>query len=138
VANFAKLDANNTVLEVLFVHNNELLDDQGQEREELGIAFLTMLTRHLYWRQTSYNGTFRKNFAKIGSKYDPVLDAFVDAQPYPSWQLDAATAQWTAPVPRPPAPPDHYSSPGYFWDEPTQTWANVAYLVDGTFIRPEN
>ncbi|NBX75506.1 MAG: hypothetical protein EBQ92_03050, partial [Proteobacteria bacterium] len=40
MAHFAKLDQNNNVLEVYVVHNNELLDQNGQEQEWKGVWFL--------------------------------------------------------------------------------------------------
>lgn len=33
------------------------------------------------WKQTSYNGTFRYNFAGIGYTYDPIDDAFIPPMP---------------------------------------------------------
>ena len=76
MAHFAELDENNVVLRVIVVHNNELLDADGVEQEALGQAFCTNLLGG-NWKQTSYNGTFRKNFAGLGYTYDPVLDEFV-------------------------------------------------------------
>lgn len=80
------------------------------------------------WIQTSYNtqagvhklgGTpLRKNYAGVGFAYDPVRDAFIPPQPYPSWVLDEASCQWNAPVPMP-------SDGGrYRWDEPAQAWVS--------------
>ena len=40
MAHFAKLNENNIVLEVHCVHNNELLDENGNESEVKGIEFL--------------------------------------------------------------------------------------------------
>ena len=80
MASFAKIGLNNKVIEVLSVHNNELLDSNGVEQENIGIDFLTKLTGGSIWKQTSYNthggvhklgGTpFRKNHAGIGYTYD--------------------------------------------------------------------
>ena len=39
MAHFAELDENNVVKQVIVIHNNELLDDQGQENEVKGIEF---------------------------------------------------------------------------------------------------
>lgn len=76
MAHFAELDENNVVLRVIVVHNNELLDADGVEQETLGQAFCTNLLGG-NWKQTSYNGSFRKNYAGIGFTYDPTLDEFV-------------------------------------------------------------
>lgn len=77
MAHFAQLDENNVVMQVIVVHNNELLDN-GVEREELGIAFCkSLFGADTRWVQTSYNGNIRKHYAGIGYTYDPVADEFV-------------------------------------------------------------
>ena len=128
MATFAKIGLNNKVIEVLSVHNNELLDSNGVEQEQLGIDFLTGLLGGT-WKQTSYNtrggvhsleGTpFRKNHASFGSTYDAVRDAFISPQPYPSWTLDEDTCQYEAPV----AMPD--DDKRYNWDEDTTNWIEI-------------
>ena len=55
MATFAKIGLNSKVIEVLSVHNNELLDSNGVEQENIGIDFLTKLTGWSIWKQTSYN-----------------------------------------------------------------------------------
>lgn len=116
MAHFAKLDERGNVTDVLVIKNSELLDSSGQEREELGVAFLILLLGWPYWKQTSYNGTIRKNFAGIGSIYDSERDAFIAPQPYDSWRLDDETCRWVAPVP---CPDDGKE---YIWDEETTRW----------------
>ena len=69
MAHFAKIGLNNKIIEVLSVHNNELLDSEGVEQEVNGIDFLTKLTGWAIWKQTSYNNNFRKNYAGIGFTY---------------------------------------------------------------------
>lgn len=99
MAHFAKLDQNNVVLEVHVVHNNELLDQNGVEQEWKGVWFLQNWSGgYPHWKQTSYNGNFRKNYAGIGYTYDPVRDAFIPPQPTPDAVLDEATCQWIVPV----------------------------------------
>lgn len=78
MAHFAKLDNNNIVLEVHVVHNNELLDENGQESEAKGIEFLVNWSGgYTNWKQTSYNGTFRGKYAGVGDTYDAQNDVFV-------------------------------------------------------------
>jgi hypothetical protein len=99
MAHFAKLDENNIVLEVNVV-NNDVLDPLNEEGS--GIAFLTEWSGgYTNWKQTSYNGSMRKNYAGIGYEYRSDLDAFISPQPYPSWVLDEETCQWEAPTPYP-------------------------------------
>jgi hypothetical protein len=120
MAHFAKLDKSNIVIDVAVVSNEELLDN-GVESEEKGIVFLTIWSNgHYRWRQTSYNGSFRKNYAGIGYTYDETRDAFISPKPFPSWVLDEDTCQWQAPV----AMPDDESM-YYQWNETTQTWEVV-------------
>jgi hypothetical protein len=120
MAHFAKLDANNIVLEVNVVDNEHLLDANGVEHENLGIAFLVQWSGgYPYWKQTSYNGNFRKNYAGIGLIYDAGRDAFIEPQPYPSWILNETTCRWEPPVP--------YPTDGkyYAWDETTTSWVEI-------------
>ena len=81
------------------------------------------------WIQTSYNtkggvhsecGTpLRKNYAGTGFIYDSTLDAFYEAQPFPSWTLNESTCLWAPPMARPDAT-NHYH-----WDEPTYQGDNT-------------
>lgn len=117
MANFAKLDDNNVVLEVVVVHNNEILDENNIESEIKGCEFLTEWSGgHKNWKQTSYNGNIRKNYAGIGYTYDETIDAFIPPQPFPSWILDEETAQWNAPIPRP------NDNQVYVWNEELISW----------------
>ena len=115
MAHFAKLDENNVVTEVCVV-NNSVITHNGVEYEEAGIAFLTSITGHTSWRQTSYNGNIRKNYASPGYTYDPTREAFIPPQPFPSWILDESTCLWNSPIP---APSDGQP---YTWNEISGSW----------------
>lgn len=116
MAHFAKLNENNVVIDVCVVNNNELLDENGQESEIKGIDFLISLLGHQNWKQTSYNGKFRKNYAAIGYSYDPIHDAFISPQPFSSWNLDPETCKWIAPIEMP------QDGKVYRWNEETMSW----------------
>ena len=121
MAHFAQLDENNVVTQVIVVSNNELLDANGQEREELGVAFCQRLFGG-NWKQTSYNHGMRVRYAGIGYSYNADLDAFVPPKPYASWTLNNTTATWDAPKP---LPSDHGTgepAKHYFWNEEAQDW----------------
>ena len=123
MAHFAELDANNIVLRVIVVHNNELMDN-GQESEAKGIAFC----RSLFggnWKQTSYHANFRKNYAGVGYTYDATRDAFIPPQPYPSWVLNEETCQWEAPIPYPTDVGTPEVPKRYIWDESLVNWVEV-------------
>ena len=114
MGHFAKLNDNNVVLEVHVVNNAEL--DPANE-ETSGVAFLTEWSGgYTNWRQTSYNGNIRKNYAGIGYTYDEKRDAFIPPKPFESWVLNEDTCQWTPPTPRP------TDGKIYEWDEPTKAW----------------
>lgn len=114
MAHFAKLDENNIVIDVNVV-NNDVLDPSNEEAT--GIAFLSEWSGgYTNWKQTSYNGTFRKNYAGIGYLYDASRDAFIPPKPFDSWTLVEETCQWDAPIP--------YPTDGnfYLWHEGTLSW----------------
>ena len=115
MAHFAELDDNNVVLRVIVVGNKDTSTPDGTEVESIGVAFCQRLFGG-NWKQTSYNGNFRKRYAGIGYTYNETLDAFIPPQSYPSRTLDNATADWVAPVP--------YPTDGkmYSWNESTQSW----------------
>ena len=118
MAHFAEIGLNNTVLRVIVVHNNELMDENGQESEAKGAQFC----RNLFggtWVQTSYNGNFRKNYAGEGFTYDSTRDAFIAPKPFASWNLNEATCQWQPPTPMP------QDGAIYNWDEETTSWKQV-------------
>jgi len=78
VAHFAWLDDNNIVYQVSVVDNANLLDENGDESEAVGIAYLTSVHgAGKTWKQTSYNNNFRGTYAGIGYTYDSVNDVFV-------------------------------------------------------------
>lgn len=120
MAHFAQLDESNVVLQVIVIANDELIDSDGFELEQKGIDFCkTLFGEDTVWKQTSYNGKIRKNYAGIGFIYDEALNAFVPPQPYPSWLLNPDTAQWESPIPYPKDGKLHR------WDEPTLSWIEV-------------
>lgn len=116
MASFAKIGLNNKVIEVLSVNNEVLKDSNGVEQESIGVDFLTKLTGWAIWKQTSYNGNFRKNHAGIGYTYDEDRDAFIPKKPYASWVLNETTCLWEAPVVMP------NDGQKYNWNEQNQTW----------------
>lgn len=122
MAHFAKLGIDNIVLEVLVVNNVDCMTPQGEEREEIGVEFLKKLTGHEVWKQTSYNGSFRKRYAGHGYTYNSELDAFIPPKPYASWTLNTDTAAWDAPTPMPTTEGKIYT-----WNESTLSWDESEY-----------
>lgn len=75
MAHFAKIE-DNVVRQVIVVRNEDILDANGNESEAVGQAFIASIGLDGTWLQTSYNGSFRGNYAS-GCIYDPELDEFV-------------------------------------------------------------
>ena len=118
MAHFAEIDADNVVVRVLVVADDQ--EHRGQEylADDLGLGGT--------WLQTSYNthggvhllgGTpLRYNYAGIGSSWDGT--GFATAPPFASWTLDADYL-WQPPTPM----PDDGTL--YEWDEDSAAWVTV-------------
>lgn len=117
MAHFAQLDDNNMVINVIVVNNDEILDN-NIESEIKGIQFCENLLGGK-WIQTSYNGSFRKNYAGIGFKYDAERDAFIPPKPFNSWLLNEETCNWQAPKQKPD------DGENYIWDEDLLDWIKI-------------
>jgi hypothetical protein len=124
MAHFAKLDENNVVTQVIVVSNSDTADALGVEKEHIGAAFCEKLFGGT-WKQTSYNGNKRKNYAGIGYTYNADIDAFVPPKPFASWLLNEETAQWEAPTPMPEDAGTGDPPKRYQWDEVTVSWKEV-------------
>ena len=101
MSHFAKIDKDNIVTTVIVAEQDFI--NSGA----VGDSFL--------WVQTSYNNTFRKQFAAEGYTYDKTNDVFIRPKPFPSWTLDASF-DWQPPT----AMPD--DDKVYIWNEDTKAW----------------
>lgn len=113
MAHFAELDENNIVKQVLVVPNSVEHYGELYLSRDLGLGGT--------WKQTSYNGTIRKNYAGIGYTYDETRDAFIPPKPYNSWTLDEDTCLWDA--------PRGYPIDGlmYQWNEELLDWEAIVH-----------
>lgn len=121
MSNFAQIDENNVVQQVLVIDQAEI--DTGNWGDPAS------------WLQTSYNTrggvyytpntntpdpdqskAFRKNFAGVGYAWDGV--GFIPQKPYPSWSMNSFSYLWEAPIPM----PEPNNPPAYLWDEATLSW----------------
>jgi hypothetical protein len=122
MAHFAEIDQFGKVKRVIVVDNKDTADALGVEKEHIGAAFCEKLFGGV-WKQTSYNGNFRKNYAGIGYDWDEARNAFVPPKPFNSWVLDENTCHWKAPIPMP------TDGKMYSWNEGTQAWDEVAPMA---------
>jgi hypothetical protein len=117
MANFAQLDENNLVIQIIVISDDICGDYPFPDSEPLGQAYCQeIFGPETTWKQTSYNGSFRYNYAGVGFLYEDDADAFIPPKTFPSWLLDTNTYTWVAPIP--------YPSEGgsYYWDEEEQNW----------------
>ena len=107
MAHFAQLDGGNIVTQVIVVSNDDTSDSGGVETESIGVAFCQkLLGASTNWKQTSYNGNMRGNYAGIGYTYMSNVatlgvgstDIFISPQPYASWTVGVGTATWYPPA----------------------------------------
>ena len=110
MAHFAEVNEQNIVIRVLVVPNEQEHRGHDYLSNDLGLGGR--------WIQTSYNNRIRKNYAGIGMTYDPVRDAFIPPQPYPSWLLNEETCYWVPPIPYP------TDGQAYYWNEPSG-WVRI-------------
>ena len=119
MAHFAEIDADNNVIRVLVVPEDE--EHRGQEflADDLGLGGTWVQTSYkTYGNVHSEGGTpLRGNFAGPPGHYDPVADVFYTSQPFPSWSLDE-NYLWQ--------PPTYHPDDGvlYWWDEDTTSWVS--------------
>ena len=110
MAHYVFLDENNIVTEVITGrHEWEEVDGITDWEKHYGDF------RGQKCLRTSYNGNIRFNYAGVGMTYDPIDDAFIAPQPYPSWVLNSKK-QWE--------PPIAYPTDGkfYVWNEEAGEW----------------
>lgn len=117
MASFVELDSNNIVIRGVAVNNDAIDNLPFPQSESVGITFLKDLYgQDTIWVQTSYNASFRYNYASIGFTFDETAQAFIPPKPFPSWLLNTSIYLWEAPVPYP------QDGKSYYWDETTQSW----------------
>jgi len=129
MAHFAELDSNNEVIQVVVISNDDV-DANGGDYSSQAETFVANLLPHsdngVAWKQTSYNGNQRKQYAGIGYTYDAVKNKFIAPQPFNSWTLDS-NDDWQAPVTLPNVTEVNSNPIEILWYEPKQEWRGKTY-----------
>ena len=127
MAHFTELNLENKVIAILKVENSVITDENNKEQESLGVVFLkNLFGSDKIYKQTSYNNTFRKNYARLGETYDETRNAFISDKPFMSWILNEDTCRYESPVPHP-DPNGLETGFVYNWDEENVTWVKEVY-----------
>lgn len=123
---YAKI-VDNIVEYVTRLEYETILDENGNENDELGIAHIkrTMENDDI-WIRTYRNGEKRSCYAGVGYKYDQVKDIFIPPQPHNSWTFNEETSTWVPPVPKPPDDENII----YFWNEEQLFWDSITRNSD--------
>lgn len=98
MAHFAQLNENNIVVKVIVVDNSNCGGGDFPESEPIGQNFIQQLGFNGNWKQTSYNASFRRNYAGLESIYIEEADIFIPPAPGPLWTLDE-NYEWQPPLP---------------------------------------
>jgi hypothetical protein len=113
MAHFAKIE-NNVVTEIIVVDNSDCGGGIFPDSEPIGQKFISSLGLDGVWKQTSYNGNFRKKYAGKEYTFDEVNDVFIAPKPFESWKLDE-NFDWQPPVPMP-------EGDLWIWNEDSLSW----------------
>ena len=124
MAHFAELDNSNTVIRVVVV-GNDVETAAGplgtNDMHVYGETWCVNFFKGGTWKQTSYNGNFRKQYCGQGYTFDSAKDKFISPQPYASWALDG-NDDWQAPVTYPTDTGTAEDPKRIVWDEAGQKW----------------
>ena len=136
MAHFCELDEDNKVLKTL-VFSNDDIDNNGGDLSttaEQWVSKMPSTTAEssptgkpgVKWKQTSYSGSFRKNFGGIGSYYDETRDAFIIIEkPFNSWVLNETTCKYEAPISWPNTNRMGDEFINYDWNETNQRFQGI-------------
>ena len=97
MAYFAELDKKNIVIRCVSIADEDCLDAEGNESEAVGIKVCKTLFGTSKWKQTSFSGRIRRNFAGVGMLYHTEKDVFVPQPPKP-WYVLNDNYEWEVPI----------------------------------------
>jgi hypothetical protein len=149
MANFAKIDENNLVINILHVGNEIITDENGVEQELLGQAHLeqhnnwpanqwikfsraTIKNKHLSGDHTR---AFRGNGAAMGYTWFPEKNIFMPPKLYASWVLNETDARWQPSIGDQPTHDTYNTSTHFYrWNETDTTWDLLSYADEGITV----
>lgn len=76
MAHFAQINNQNIVVDVIVVSNDDCGGGTFPESEPIGQTYIASVGLNGTWLQTSYNASFRVNYAGIGWSFDPTVGEY--------------------------------------------------------------
>ena len=154
MASFAKLNDSNVVIACEKVADEDTQDENGNEVESIGVAYLSGVHGYTNWKKYSrgtkggkyYNydsngnlttehsdqsKAFRKNAPSVGFVYDSGRDAFIEPKTFDSWVLNETTCCYDPPVAYPTVTEVNGKAYDVMWDETNTRW--IAPDPEGTY-----
>jgi hypothetical protein len=141
MAHFAELNSNKEVIRVL-VFSNEDINNHGGDLSIEAEQWVKNSTPHIEdgvsWKQTSYNGNFRKQYAGIGDIFNSDLNMFIVKQPDgPGWTLDS-NGDWQPGNTYPTITSYEFNGNQFpisiTWDENNLSWKGVKLKINKDVI----
>jgi len=132
MAHFAELNSSNEVLQVIVISNDDVdanSGDKSAQAETFVASIVPYGTGGAAWKQTSYSGSFRKQYAGVGYTYDATKDKFISIKPFSSWSLDS-NDDWQAPVTYPSVTEISSNTVLISWNEDNEKWLGKTYTGD--------
>jgi len=113
MSNFARVDENNIVVEVIAASQDFINSGAVGPKEQ--------------WIECAVNHTIRGRYPGIGYTYDRFKEEFFPPRPpeFPSWiwnNVNGPEGRWIAPIP---FPGNAVNGKTYDWDEATVSWVEV-------------
>lgn len=125
MANFARINSDNKVVNVVFVSDEIISDENGKKYEHWAFT-------HLYEKYPDSSKDYwvmiddKKNDGYLNNVFDRLKDGFIPENPYPSWTLDENTLKWTSPVPEPILTDEEKEiNTSTLWDESLGEWKKI-------------
>ena len=113
MANFAIVNSDNIVENIVVVDDKLFLDAEYPETEKIGAEYLESLGFEGKFFQNEEG--IRNTVVSVGYIYNEEHDAFIAPKPYPSWTL-SENFKWVPPF----MPPDDGNT--HIWNEEDQVW----------------
>jgi hypothetical protein len=141
MAHFAELDNDKKVLRVVVIDNTDVTNnggDQSTAAENFVKTIVPFSENGKSWKQTSYNGNFRKQFAVVNGTYDADKNKFILQTPEGDGWTVNSDGDWVAPDGYPSKLTYTHESVTLSWDvrwnASTSGWTGIQRKIDESKI----